>query len=59
VGPISPRPGQLFLMGIAGGLVLGLAAGFARDYLDTTVKTAADVRRFANLDVLTVLPERA
>src|SRR5262249_18404983 len=57
--PVSPRQGQLPGLGLVGGLVFGLAAGFARDYMNTTVKTAADVRRYANLDVLTVLPERA
>ena len=36
-----------------------LLSGFAFEFLDTTIKTAEDIRRYANLDVLAVLPERA
>jgi capsular polysaccharide biosynthesis protein len=43
---------------LAGGLLASLGAGFARDHFDTTVKTAADVRRSGDLEVLAVLPER-
>ena len=43
---------------LVGGLVLGIVAGFSRDYFDRTLKTAADVRRYCKLEVLTVLPER-
>ena len=39
-------------------IVMGVGAGFAREYFDTTLKTAADVRRYGQLDVLAVVPER-
>src|SRR5262249_50395938 len=55
----SPKNGQILAFALIGGLALSIGVGFARDYLDTTLKTAADVRRQANLEVLAVLPERA
>lgn len=57
--PVSPKRGQLLLFGLAGGLALGVGAAVARDRFDTTLKTAADVRRYGNVEVLTVLPDRA
>jgi uncharacterized protein involved in exopolysaccharide biosynthesis len=59
VEPVSPQKGRMISFIFFGGLLLGLAAGFVRDRFDTTVKTPADVRRYANLDVLAVVPERS
>jgi len=56
---VSPKRGQLLLMGVVGGLALGVALAMIRDRFDTTLKTAADVRRYGQVEVLTVLPERA
>jgi len=59
VVPVSPKRGQLLLVGLMGGLGFGIAAALLRDRFDTTLKTAADVRRYGKVEVLTVLPERA
>jgi uncharacterized protein involved in exopolysaccharide biosynthesis len=59
VEPVSPKRAQILLMGLCGGLALGIGAAVARDRFDTTLKTPADVRRYGNVEVLTVLPDRA
>lgn len=56
--PMSPRKGRIFLFALVGGLAVSVGVGFARDYFDGTVKTAADVRRYANLEVLAMVPDR-
>lgn len=56
--PVSPRKGRILMFALIGGLAVSLGCGFARDRLDTTLKTATDVRRHAALDVLAVLPEQ-
>jgi len=55
---ISPKTGRILAFALIGGLAVSLGAGFVRDHFDTTLKTAAEVRRHAHLDVLTILPER-
>jgi capsular polysaccharide biosynthesis protein len=47
------------MVALAGGLVAGFAAAVLRDRLDQSIRTAGDVRRWARLEVLAVLPERA
>ena len=56
---MSPKKGRILAFALIGGLALSIGVGFAREYFDTTLKTAAEVRRHANLEVLAVLPERA
>src|SRR5207249_6643426 len=56
--PAGPTHGRMLSFALVGGLILGMGAGFARDYLGTTLKTPSDVRRHAKLEVLSVLPER-
>jgi uncharacterized protein involved in exopolysaccharide biosynthesis len=58
VEPVSPQKGRMISFVVLGGLVVGLAVGFVRDHFDTTIKTPADVRRYGNLDVLAVVPDR-
>jgi succinoglycan biosynthesis transport protein ExoP len=57
--PVSPNRGRLMLLALAGGLVVALGIGFARDQFNTTVKTAAEARRYGKVEVLATLPERA
>ena len=56
---VAPRKGQIFVFALLGGLLLSLGLGLARDHFDATVKSSADVRRYANLETLLVLPERS
>jgi uncharacterized protein involved in exopolysaccharide biosynthesis len=56
---VAPRKGQVFVFALLGGLLLSLGLGLARDRFDVTVKSSADIRRYANLDTLLVLPERS
>jgi uncharacterized protein involved in exopolysaccharide biosynthesis len=56
--PVSPRKGRVLMFALVGGLVVAFGAGVARDHFDATLKTAADVRRYAGLEVLAVLPDR-
>jgi uncharacterized protein involved in exopolysaccharide biosynthesis len=59
VEPITPDRPRVLWFALAGGLVLAVGAAFAREYLDPTLKTAADVRTHSNLEVLAVLQEHA
>ena len=36
-----------------------MGLGLARDHFDTTLKSSADVRRYANLETLVSLPDRS
>jgi uncharacterized protein involved in exopolysaccharide biosynthesis len=55
---VAPRKGQIVVFALLGGLLLSLGLGLARDHLDATVKSSGDVRRYADLETLAVLPER-
>ena len=44
---------------LLGGLLLSMGLGLARDHFDTTLKSSADVRRYANLETLVSLPDRS
>jgi uncharacterized protein involved in exopolysaccharide biosynthesis len=57
--PVSPKKGAIILFALVGGAAVGVGVAFALDYFDKTVRTAAEVRRYADLEVLAVLPERA
>jgi uncharacterized protein involved in exopolysaccharide biosynthesis len=57
--PVGPPAALALLLALAAGLVLGVGAAVVRERLDSTVRTAADVRRYANLDVLAVVPDQA
>jgi uncharacterized protein involved in exopolysaccharide biosynthesis len=56
--PVAPNRGRVLGFALLGGLALAVGAAFAVDRLDTTLKRAADVTRYCNLEVLTVLPDR-
>lgn len=53
--PVAPRKGRILTFAALGGLAVALGMAMARDRLDTTVKSASDVRRYGNVDVLTVV----
>jgi len=59
VEPVTPRAARVVMLGLAGGLVIGFGAAVVRDRFDQSIRTAGDVRRWASLEVLAVLPERA
>ncbi len=56
--PVSPKKMRILLFALLGGFAASVAVGLGRDYLDSTVKSAEDVRRHAKLEVLAVLPKR-
>jgi receptor protein-tyrosine kinase len=45
-------------MGIVVGLVTGLGLGFFREYMDETIRTAEDIKRFTSMPLLGVVPEQ-
>ena len=56
---VAPKKGEILVFALFGGLILSLGLGLARDHFDTTVKSSADVRRYANLETLVVFPDRS
>ncbi len=56
---IAPRKGQILFFALFGGLALSVGLGLARDHFDSSVKSSGDVRRYANLETLLVLPDRS
>jgi polysaccharide chain length determinant protein (PEP-CTERM system associated) len=55
--PFSPDRMRINLMGIAVGLLIGLGATAALEYLDTTLKSEDDVRLLLGLPVIATIPE--
>jgi uncharacterized protein involved in exopolysaccharide biosynthesis len=56
---VAPKKGRILVFALLGGLLLSIGLGLARDHLDSTVKSSADVRRYAHLDTLVALPDRS
>jgi uncharacterized protein involved in exopolysaccharide biosynthesis len=56
---VAPKKGRILVFALLGGLLLSTGLGLARDHFDSTVKSSADVRRYANLDTLVTLPDRS
>jgi uncharacterized protein involved in exopolysaccharide biosynthesis len=54
--PFSPNRTLLNLIGVAAGLVIGLGATAALEYLDMTLKTEDDVRLLLGLPVIATIP---
>lgn len=54
---VAPRPVRNGLLGLAVGLVLGVALAFLREALDTRVRTAEEVAATLGLPLLARLPE--
>lgn len=56
---VAPQKGRILVFALFGGPLLSIGLGLARDHLDSTVKSSADVRRYAHLDTLVALPDRS
>jgi succinoglycan biosynthesis transport protein ExoP len=56
ISPSSPRPVTNGLLGLAAGLVLGLAAAFLRDSLDDAVSSKEAVEHLTGAPVLAAVP---
>ena len=56
--PIYPESSQfqLLMMSICGGLILGIAAAFGRELLDTTISSEEEAKKVFNLPVLAGIP---
>jgi capsular exopolysaccharide synthesis family protein len=54
--PLEPTPLRAALFALALGLMIGIGAAFAIDYLDDSIRTADDLERSAGLPVLAVVP---
>jgi capsular exopolysaccharide synthesis family protein len=54
--PFSPKPIRNGLIGLALGLVLGIAGALIRETLDTTLRDSEEVRRITNETILGVIP---
>jgi uncharacterized protein involved in exopolysaccharide biosynthesis len=59
IQPVNPNRRRIFNFAVLGGLVIAALVALARDFLDPTVKSAADVRRSVGLEVLAAVPERS
>ena len=55
IEPVAPRKLRLMGIGLAAGVVLGVALALAREYLSDTVRGAADVEREPGLPYLGTL----
>ena len=56
VSPSAPKPVQNGLLGLAAGLILGLAAAFLRDNLDDAVATKDEAEQLTGTPVLAMVP---
>lgn len=54
--PSSPKPAEYGLLGLAAGLVLGLAAAFLRESLDDAVASKDTAEEFSGATVLAAVP---
>jgi succinoglycan biosynthesis transport protein ExoP len=54
--PISPNRKRSLMLGVIVGLMIGLGLSFGREYLDRSLRTEEDVRRYLDLPVLAVIP---
>lgn len=54
---ISPKPKQNLALGVVAGLFLGGLLACGREALDTVVRTPVDLKKYAGLTLLGVLPE--
>ena len=55
----SPMKGRIIMVALLGGLAAAFGVGLVRDHLDGTVKGSGDIRRYAGLETLTIVPDRS
>jgi uncharacterized protein involved in exopolysaccharide biosynthesis len=54
--PISPNKKRNLLLGVILGLMIGIGISFVWEYLDRSLRTEEDVRKYLGLPVLSVIP---
>ena len=54
--PVKPKKKLNLILGIIFGLMTGVGIAFLWEYLDRSLRTEEDVRRYLDLPVLSVIP---
>ncbi|MDD5544205.1 MAG: polysaccharide biosynthesis tyrosine autokinase [Acidobacteriia bacterium] len=54
--PINQQSSKNLFLGLVGGLILGAALTFLRDFIDNTIKTHDDVEAYLDIPQLAVIP---
>ena len=55
-GPVKPRKKLNFMLSVIFGLMTGAGLAFLWEYLDRSLRTEEDIRRYLDLPVLSVIP---
>ena len=55
--PVEPRPALALALALVAGLILGVAAAFAREMADTAIHSRRDVQNLTGAPVLGLLPQ--
>jgi len=55
--PIAPRKTRNVALGIVMGLLIGISLAFAFEYLDSSIKTSEDLKRYLDLPFLGLVPK--
>jgi len=55
--PVEPRPAMTLALALVAGLILGVAAAFAREMADTSIHSRKDVLNLTGAPVLGLLPQ--
>lgn len=55
--PIAPRKTRNILLSIVVGLVMGVTLAFFFEYLDNSIRTSEDIKRYLDMPFLGIIPE--